>query len=133
MMELQAIKDRPLKEYMLSDEVEFCTNDLFEKYGFADGDLISDLYYEYMIKVKGVKDSPFDPRLRPSLQEIPPLYRVIKDLVLPHITPKIKLTHYVTCHNGVRCDEILDIKPEYVYVPVKDVLLIFDDIYNEYI
>lgn len=48
MMSFAALTSVPLSEYMIVDEVEFNTQDIFNKYGFADGDLLQDLYYEYM-------------------------------------------------------------------------------------
>lgn len=52
MMEFDAIKNPPLSYYVLDNEIEFDTSCFWSKHGFADGDLISDLYYEYAEKIR---------------------------------------------------------------------------------
>lgn len=117
--------DALLTHYMLGDEVEFDTDWFFEKYGFADGDLLMDLFYEYMEKVKKV-----DFRTNRTLRSNIALQQVVEKHILPKITPQIKLNYFTTCHNGIRrdSDNNFGITPRYVYVRLKD---IFDSIYTD--
>lgn len=132
-MEFDAIKNPPLSYFVLNNEIEFDTSCFWSKSGFADGDLISDLYYEYAEKIRHIdfrkpeNRALMGSRLRPN-----PLHVVIEKLVLTQTKPTIEIKHYVTCHNGTRCDtEEIDLTPRYVYVSISDVLNVFDEIIEQ--
>ena len=117
----RSLSEPLLQDYVLGDEICFYTNDVFDKYGFADGDLLSDLFYEYA----------GDQKIGYIYGSHEALYEIIKTLVWPKVNIEQQPGFVSTCHNPVRMYEFdihADVLPETVYVKIEDVFKVFDQV-----
>lgn len=129
--ELTTLTTEPLVNYVLEDTVVFYPEDVFDKWGFADGDVLSDLWYEYMEKYKSV-DFKKDQRFRGINIKPDPLFRVVEKCCMSKVEPIVTLEYIVTCHNGTRCyQDKVAFSPDLVLVSIADILKVFDEIYDE--
>lgn len=117
------------EDNVLDQEVLFVANDVYRKYGFADGDLLSDLYYTWC------KNQDLD--VRKVLRSDFVLFEIVDQLVWPQLKSNQRpaIIHCTTCHNPVRAvrgclliseDDGLDL-PD-VYVHIDDILNLFKEI-----
>lgn len=123
-VEYSSLREEPLVSYVLGDEISFDISDIFNKYGFADGNLLSWFFYEYQRK-NGIKESALcDDHIA--------LYYVISRLVFEK-HPSVELHFYTTCHNPVRTtteeDEVYKhCSEKFKYIKIKDILSIFTEL-----
>lgn len=67
--------------------MEFRTEDLYSKYGFDDGGLLIDFLEEHGIADIGSQEA---------------LFQVVKELVVPMITPPVEVVRWHSSHNPIR-------------------------------
>ncbi len=99
-------KNSILYDYCDGENIWFEPEAIYHKFGFADGDLLSDLYWDWLSD-NGIPHSD-----RRDVHKI--LYNVVRKWVIP---PEINLEFEITPHNPVRNrDEPVDYLPEEVLV-----------------
>lgn len=131
MINLEALSAPLLIDKVIGDEICFEVNDVFSKYGFGDGDMLSDLFYEYLVIKHNLARSTIN--IYPNLTATKALKKVFEKYIESSFLPKLTIEYFDTPHNGIRCSDDSGglIFPEHIYVKITDILTVFDEMVEE--
>jgi hypothetical protein len=124
-LNFKSLKEGLLIDHVAKNSIMFYPDDIYNKYGFADGDLLTDLFYEFYEKNEIKADSSLPHKA---------LYEVVKTLVFANISPNTELDFWsCTVHNPVRAgkDDYEDFSSDPFFVEILDIFTVFDRVINE--